>query len=87
MTSADWGQNTEEFQKMSTKQQLKLTLKDMGTKTYSSAKNFAVVGAVFAGTECIIETVRASFISSEPCSFFNNHNELFLVYVIVPSQK
>jgi mitochondrial import inner membrane translocase subunit TIM22 len=32
---------------------------DMGQKSYSSAKNFAVVGAVFAGTECVIETFRA----------------------------
>ncbi|TPX69127.1 hypothetical protein SpCBS45565_g02655 [Spizellomyces sp. 'palustris'] len=59
MSSVDWGMNTEEFQKMSTKQQIKVTLKDMGNRSYSSAKNFAVVGAVFAGTECLIETYRA----------------------------
>ncbi|KAJ3407310.1 Mitochondrial import inner membrane translocase subunit tim22 [Chytridiales sp. JEL 0842] len=56
MTSADW-QTSEEFQKMTTRQQVKATMKDMATKSYSSAKNFAVVGAVFAGTECIIESV------------------------------
>ncbi|KAJ3177292.1 Mitochondrial import inner membrane translocase subunit tim22 [Geranomyces variabilis] len=59
MSSVDWGMNTEEFQKLSTKQQLKATARDMGTRSLSSAKNFATVGAVFAGTECLIETYRA----------------------------
>ncbi|KAI8826797.1 mitochondrial import inner membrane translocase subunit tim22 [Fimicolochytrium jonesii] len=59
MSSVDWGMNTEEFQKLSTREQLKLTAKDMGAKSFSSAKNFAVVGAVFAGTECVIEGYRA----------------------------
>ncbi|KAI9017779.1 mitochondrial inner membrane translocase subunit Tim17/Tim22/Tim23/peroxisomal protein PMP24 [Gaertneriomyces semiglobifer] len=59
MSSVDWGMNTEEFQKMSTKEQVKVTLKDMGKRSASSAKNFAIVGAVFSGTECLIETYRA----------------------------
>ncbi|KAI8913927.1 mitochondrial inner membrane translocase subunit Tim17/Tim22/Tim23/peroxisomal protein PMP24 [Powellomyces hirtus] len=59
MSSVDWGMNTEEFQKLSTKEQLKLTARDMGKRSFSSAKNFATVGAVFAGTECLIETYRA----------------------------
>ena len=29
----------------------------MGSRSYSSAKNFGIVGAIFAGTECCIEGV------------------------------
>lgn len=29
----------------------------MGTRSFSSAKNFGLVGAIFAGTECCIEGV------------------------------
>ena len=39
------------------KQQLKHTAKDMAARSFSMAKNFAVVGALFSGTECIIEGV------------------------------
>ncbi|KAJ3022321.1 Mitochondrial import inner membrane translocase subunit tim22 [Thoreauomyces humboldtii] len=59
MSSVDWGMNTEEFQKLSTREQLKATARDMGTRSLSSAKNFGKVGAIFAGTECLIETYRA----------------------------
>ncbi|KAI5799241.1 Tim17/Tim22/Tim23/Pmp24 family-domain-containing protein [Peziza echinospora] len=41
------------------KQQLRVGLKDMGNRSYSSAKNFALVGSMFAGTECCIEAYRA----------------------------
>ncbi|CAG8564570.1 4888_t:CDS:2 [Paraglomus brasilianum] len=41
------------------KQQLKHTAKDMAARSFSMAKNFAVVGAIFSGTECIIEGYRA----------------------------
>ncbi len=57
MSSVDWNVNMDEYLKMSTKQQLRYTLRDMGQRSYSTAKNFAVVGAMFAGTECLIETV------------------------------
>lgn len=40
------------------KEQLRRGFKDMGTRSFSSAKNFALVGAIFAGTECCIEGVR-----------------------------
>ncbi|CAG8465372.1 3675_t:CDS:10, partial [Acaulospora colombiana] len=37
------------------KQQLKATAKDMASRSFSMAKSFAVMGAIFSGTECIIE--------------------------------
>lgn len=40
-------------EKMTTRQ----TLRDMGQKSKSYAKNFAVIGLMFAGTECLFETV------------------------------
>ncbi|RUS16086.1 mitochondrial import inner membrane translocase subunit tim22 [Endogone sp. FLAS-F59071] len=48
-----------EIVKQTTGQQIKSAFKDMGTRSYSMAKNFAVVGAIFSGTECIIESYRA----------------------------
>jgi import inner membrane translocase subunit TIM22 len=41
------------------RQQLKLGLKDMGRQSFSSAKNFGMIGAIFTGTECCIEGFRA----------------------------
>ncbi|KAI1007951.1 hypothetical protein K3495_g284 [Podosphaera aphanis] len=41
------------------REQLKAGFKDMGTRSFSSAKNFGKVGAIFAGTECCIEGYRA----------------------------
>jgi import inner membrane translocase subunit TIM22 len=41
------------------KEQLRRGFKDMGQRSYSSAKNFGKVGAIFAGTECCIEGLRA----------------------------
>ncbi|CCX10481.1 Tim17/Tim22/Tim23/Pmp24 family-domain-containing protein [Pyronema domesticum] len=41
------------------KQQLKEGFKDMGKRSWSSAKNFGMVGAIFSGTECCIEGFRA----------------------------
>lgn len=41
------------------KEQLRAGLKDMGKRSYSSAKNFGIVGAIFSGTECCIEGYRA----------------------------
>ena len=39
------------------REQLRRGFKDMGTRSFSSAKNFGLVGALFAGTECCIEGV------------------------------
>ena len=39
------------------KEQLRRGFKDMGVRSFSSAKNFGLVGMIFAGTECCIEGV------------------------------
>lgn len=44
------------------REQLRRGFKDMGSRSFSSAKNFGLVGAIFAGTECCIEGVTL------PCS-------------------
>ncbi|PSN74463.1 mitochondrial import inner membrane translocase, subunit Tim17/22 [Corynespora cassiicola Philippines] len=41
------------------RQQLKHGLRDMYRSSVSSGKNFAKVGAIFSGTECAIEGLRA----------------------------
>lgn len=41
------------------REQLRRGLKDMGSRSYSSAKNFAMIGALYSGTECCIEGFRA----------------------------
>lgn len=46
------------FTSLPTKTQIKLGLQDMGRSTYSSAKNFGRIGAIFSMSECIIEGLR-----------------------------
>ncbi|KAI1658994.1 mitochondrial import inner membrane translocase, subunit Tim17/22 [Daldinia decipiens] len=41
------------------RQQLKVGFRDMGSRSYSTAKNFGLVGLMFAGIECGIEGYRA----------------------------
>jgi hypothetical protein len=43
-----------------TKLTVKQTLKNAGQRSWSYSKNFALVGAIFAGTECYIEKVVSS---------------------------
>ncbi|KAI8357871.1 putative mitochondrial import inner membrane translocase subunit [Choanephora cucurbitarum] len=49
----------EELVKQTTRQQLRHVAKDMGTRSYSMAKNFGLVGMIYSGTECCIESYRA----------------------------
>ncbi|PGH15618.1 hypothetical protein AJ80_05483 [Polytolypa hystricis UAMH7299] len=44
---------------LSTREQLRHGLKDMGARSLSSARNFGKVGALFSMTECCIEGLRA----------------------------
>jgi len=41
------------------RQQLKIGFKDMGARSFSTAKNFGKVGALFSGIECGVEGLRA----------------------------
>ena len=47
------------------REQVRRGFKDMGTRSLSSARNFGIVGAVFAGTECGIEAV---------CHLYHRHS-------------
>lgn len=49
----------QEMGKLPVREQLKRGMKDMGSRSYSSAKNFMIIGAAFSGTECAIESLRA----------------------------
>ena len=50
--------------KLPMKEQLRKGFKDMGQRSWSSAKNFGKVGAIFAGTECAIEGFRGKNVLS-----------------------
>ena len=41
------------------REQLRQGFRDMGSRSWSSAKNFGTVGALFSGIECGIEGLRA----------------------------
>ncbi|OJJ49041.1 hypothetical protein ASPZODRAFT_129416 [Penicilliopsis zonata CBS 506.65] len=41
------------------REQVRRGFKDMGSRSFSSAKNFGIVGALYSGTECCIEGLRA----------------------------
>lgn len=49
------------------REQLRRGFKDMGSRSFSSAKNFALVGAIFSGTECCIEGVCIPLAGSADC--------------------
>jgi len=48
-----------EISSLPVREQLRRGFKDMGSRSLSSARNFALVGALFSGTECCIEGLRA----------------------------
>lgn len=49
----------QEIATLPVKEQLRRGLKDMGSRSYSSAKNFMLIGAMYSGVECVIEGYRA----------------------------
>ncbi|GAB1737161.1 hypothetical protein KC332_g15728 [Hortaea werneckii] len=53
------GAPTSTISDLPVREQLKRGFKDMGRSSWGSAKNFGYIGAVFAGTECAIEGLRA----------------------------
>ncbi|KAJ7537468.1 hypothetical protein O6H91_11G006600 [Diphasiastrum complanatum] len=46
-------------EEMTARQQFVYAAKQMGSKSWHMAKTFAVMGAVFSGTECVVEKARA----------------------------
>jgi mitochondrial import inner membrane translocase subunit TIM22 len=53
------GDNKTPVSSLPLRQQLKVGFKDMGTRSWSMARNFGKVGALFSGIECGIEGIRA----------------------------
>lgn len=47
------------FNALPWRRQLALGFRDMGSRSWSTAKNFGMVGALFSGIECGIEGLRA----------------------------
>lgn len=48
-----------ELSTMPWRQQLRVGFKDMGSRSYSQAKTFGLIGLMYSGTECCIEGFRA----------------------------
>ena len=44
---------------LSTREQIRLGFRDMGSRSWSTAKNFGRIGALFSGIECGFEGLRA----------------------------
>lgn len=48
-----------QYDGMKTSQKAKLVFKDMGKGMWRQGKGFGMVGALYAGTECVVEGVSA----------------------------
>jgi hypothetical protein len=57
LNSADYNQS-DAYLKMTTREQVKYTFKDMFKKSHSGAKGWAKIGATFSFSECVIESYR-----------------------------
>lgn len=57
-------------EEMTAKQQFIYTAKQMGRRSYSSAKTFAVMGLIFSAAECIVEKVSKRSKRATLCLFF-----------------
>ena len=53
------GPNGQTISSLPLRHQLKVGFKDMGTRSWSMARNFGKVGSLFAGIECGVEGLRA----------------------------
>lgn len=53
------GDNKTPVSSLPLRQQLRAGFKDMGQRSWSTARNFGKVGALFSGIECGIEGMRA----------------------------
>ena len=58
-------------QNLNTTQKTKEIFKDMGRGMWRSGKGFSKVGALYAGIECVIESVRESFTTLAPFLLMN----------------
>lgn len=45
---------------LTTRQQMRIVARDMATSSFRTAKNFALVGAIYSGVECTIEGASCS---------------------------
>ena len=55
-----------QYANLSTKLKVKEVFKDMGKNMWKSGSGFARVGALYAGSECVIEGVSLSYIPLYP---------------------
>ncbi|KAI9665597.1 MAG: Mitochondrial import inner membrane translocase subunit tim22 [Trizodia sp. TS-e1964] len=53
----------QEMAKLAVREQLRRGFRDMGARSLSSAKNFGVIGAIFSGSECVIEGVSIDILA------------------------
>ncbi|EPX72360.1 TIM22 inner membrane protein import complex subunit Tim22 [Schizosaccharomyces octosporus yFS286] len=59
MSSLDMQSMDPQIYEKKFREQFRIQLREMGTRSYSSAKSFGVLGLIFAGSECCIEAFRA----------------------------
>ena len=55
-----------QYDGMKTSQKAKLVFKDMGKGMWRQGKGFGMVGALYAGTECVVEGVSSNLGAEDP---------------------